>query len=147
MIVLALLVAYPIVYTGFLSVTDNQAPMSPEEFRRHGRRASDEAAVWNTLYYVLGSIILQVTLGTLVGILLNQKFRGRGIVRAVALIPGRAGIVAATLAWMFHTEFGIINYMLTRRTRQARVGWLTDRDKVMPAMIAINAWKLFPSSP
>ena len=64
---------------------------------------------------MLGSIVLQVTLGTLVGILLNQNFRGRGIVRALALIPWVVpGIVAATTwAWMFHTEFGIINYMLT----------------------------------
>ena len=26
----------------------------------------------------------------------------------------------------------------------APVGWLTDRNTVMPAMIAINGWKLFP---
>ena len=79
-----------------------------------GRRST---AVWNTAYYVLGSIVFQIILGTLVGILLNQKFRGRGFVRSLALIPWVVpGIVAATTwAWMFHTEFGIINYMLTSR--------------------------------
>ena len=48
-------------------------------------------------------------------ILLNQNFRGRAIVRSITLIPWVIpGIVAATTwAWMFHTEFGIINYMLT----------------------------------
>jgi multiple sugar transport system permease protein len=46
---------------------------------------------------------------------------------------------------MFHTEFGIINYMLTSaHVIDAPVGWLTGRDTVMPALIAINAWKLFP---
>jgi multiple sugar transport system permease protein len=147
-IVLALLVAYPIVYTGILSVTDNQgAYVGMKNYAAMASARVTKQAVWNTLYYVLGSIVLQVTLGTLVGILLNQKFRGRGIVRAVALIPWVVpGIVAATTwAWMFHTEFGIINYMLTAtHIVGAPVGWLTDRDKVMPAMIAINAWKLFP---
>jgi multiple sugar transport system permease protein len=54
-------------------------------------------AVVNTAYYVLASIFFQVVLGTLTGILLNQNFRGRGLVRALALIPWVVpGIVAAT---------------------------------------------------
>ena len=147
-VVLALLVAYPIVYTGILSVTDNQgAYVGLKNFSAMAGARVTRTAVWNTGYYVLGSIVLQVTLGTLVGILLNQKFRGRGLVRSLALIPWVVpGIVAATTwAWMFHTEFGIINYMLTAtHLTDAPVGWLTDRNTVMPAMIAINAWKLFP---
>lgn len=79
--------------------------------------------------------------------MLNQEFRGRGFVRALALIPWVVpGIVAATTwAWMFHTEFEIINYMMTSAHIVSEpVNWLTDRDTVMPAMIAINSWKLFP---
>ena len=67
--------------------------------------------------------------------------------RAITLIPWVVpGIVAATTwAWMFHTEFGIINYMLTAPgIIHEPVGWLTNRDTVMPVMIAINVWKLFP---
>ena len=67
--------------------------------------------------------------------------------RSITLIPWVVpGIVAATTwAWMFHTEFGIINYMLTAPgIIDEPVGWLTDRDTVMPVMIAINVWKLFP---
>jgi multiple sugar transport system permease protein len=56
------------------------------------------------------------------------------------------GIVAATTwAWMFHTEFGIINYMLMAPDLiEHPIGWLTNRDTVMPVLIAINVWKLFP---
>jgi multiple sugar transport system permease protein len=56
------------------------------------------------------------------------------------------GIVAATTwAWMFHTEFGIINYMMTAPGLiEAPIGWLTNRDTVMPVLIAINVWKMFP---
>ena len=147
-IVLGMLIVYPIAYTGLLSVTDQAGNfVGFKNFAIMAKAGVTRTAVWNTFYYVGGSIIFQITLGTAVGILLNQKFRGRGLVRALTLIPWVIpGIVAATTwAWMFHTEFGIINYMLTSSNIvEAPVGWLTDKNVVMPALIAINVWKLFP---
>jgi multiple sugar transport system permease protein len=147
-IVLGMLIVYPIIYTGLLSVTDNAGNfVGWKNFQTVGKARVTIQAVWNTAYYVGGSIVFQVVLGTLAGILLNQKFRGRSIVRSITLIPWVIpGIVAATTwAWMFHTEFGIINYMLTSTgIADKPIGWLTDRNTVMPALIAINVWKLFP---
>ncbi len=66
-IVLAMLIAYPIVYTGLLSVTDR--PGDYVGLKNYAAMASARVttqAVWNTAYYVLGSIVFQVMLGTLV---------------------------------------------------------------------------------
>ena len=105
-------------------------------------------AFWNTIWWVGGSIVFQVRARhVLTAILLNQNFRGRALVRSITLVPWVVpGIVAATTwAWMFHTEFGIINYMLTAPGLiDEPVGWLTNGNTVMPVMIAINVWKLFP---
>lgn len=148
LIVLAMLIAYPVVYTGLLSVTDNQGQyVGTANFARVLAARATPQAFWNTIWFVGGSIVFQVILGTAAAILLNQNFIGRGIVRSITLIPWVVpGIVAATTwAWMFHTEFGIINYMLTAPgIIPAPVGWLTNRDTVMPVLIAINVWKLFP---
>jgi len=148
LIVLAMLTAYPIAYTGLLSVTDNQGEfVGTRNFARVLGARATPTAFWNTLWWVGGSIVFQVLLGTATAVLLNQSFRGRGVVRAITLIPWVVpGIVAATTwAWMFHTEFGIINYMLTAPgVIDAPVGWLTNADTVLPVMIAINVWKLFP---
>ncbi|TNC51636.1 sugar ABC transporter permease [Rubellimicrobium rubrum] len=148
LIVLLALIAYPVVYTGILSVTDGSGAFTgTENFRDVLSARMTPRAFTNTLWWVGGSIIFQVILGTAAAILLNQEFPGRGIVRAIAVIPWVVpGIVAATTwAWMFHTEFGIINYMLTGPgLMDEPVGWLTNPDTVMPAMIAINVWKLFP---
>jgi len=147
-IVLGMLIVYPIAYTGVLSFTDSAGHyVGFKNYDRiiHSRVTS--RAVWNTAYYVLGSILFQIVLGTLTGILLNQKFPGRGLVRSMTLIPWVIpGIVAATTwAWMFHTEFGIINHMVVSSGLTDKpLGWLTDRNTVMPALIAINVWKLFP---
>src|SRR6188508_2971707 len=87
-IVLAILIAYPIFYTGLLSVTDEAgAFVGLKNFEAVVKSRATSTAVWNTAYYVLGSIVFQVVLGTIVGILLNQQFRGRALVRSLALIP------------------------------------------------------------
>ena len=44
-------------------------------------------AFFNTIYWVFGSIVFQVILGTATAVLLNQNFYGRALVRSVALIP------------------------------------------------------------
>lgn len=88
-----------------------------------------------------------MVLGTIAGIALNQPIRGRGAFRAILLIPWVVpGIVAATTwAWMYHTEFGIISYGLMQMGMiDAPVGWLTERDTVLPSLIAVNSWKMFP---
>lgn len=146
-IVLAMLIAYPVIYTGYLSVTDPQGALTTKNFVNVIRAPASLQAFLNLIYFVGGSIVFQVVFGTAAAILLNQSFYGRGIVRSITLIPWVVpGIVAATTwAWMFHTEFGIINYMLTGAGAIPEpIGWLTNKDTVMPVMIAINVWKLFP---
>jgi len=148
LIVLFMLIAYPVFYTGLLSVTNDQGQFTGlQNFSDVLRPRVTTQALWNTLWWVGGSIFFQVILGVAAAILLNQNFMGRALVRSIALIPWVIpGIVAATTwAWMFHTEFGIINYMLTSTgALDESVGWLTRGNTVMPAMIAINVWKLFP---
>ena len=148
LIVLFMLIAYPVFYTGLLSVTNDQGHFTGlQNFSDVLRPRVTTQALWNTLWWVVGSILFQVLLGVAAAILLNQNFMGRALVRSITLIPWLIpGIVAATTwAWMFHTEFGIINYMLTSTgALDEPVGWLTRSNTVMPAMIAINVWKLFP---
>jgi multiple sugar transport system permease protein len=148
LLVLFMLIAYPVAYTGLLSVTDGDgAFVGLKNFAAVLKPRVTTQAFFNTMVWVLGSIVFQMILGIATAILLNQNFRGRGALRAVTLIPWVVpSIVAATTwAWMFHTEFGIINYMLTGPgIIQTPIGWLTNKDTVLPVLIAINVWKLFP---
>ncbi|KAA0697923.1 sugar ABC transporter permease [Neorhizobium sp. P12A] len=147
MIVLAMLIAYPIAYTVFLSATDAHGALTTRNFVNVLRPPVTRQAFVNLIYFVGGSIVFQVTLGTAAAILLNQHFTGRALLRSITLIPWVVpGIVAATTwAWMFHTEFGIINYMMTGAgILPAPISWLTNGNTVMPVLIAINVWKLFP---
>jgi multiple sugar transport system permease protein len=148
LVVIAILVVYPIVYTVWLSVTDAAGTfVGLENFRTIALSQVTSTAAINTLYFVGASIVGQVVLGTAAGILVNRRFRGRGLVRSLMLIPWIVpSIVAATTwFWMLHSEFGIVNGVLAATGIVAEpIGWLTNGSSVMPAMIAINIWKLFP---
>src|SRR5260221_598658 len=95
---LAALIGYPLVDTAILSVTDDQGAFVG--LQNYQDVLSDELtglSAWNSVVYVFGSILFQIALGTVAGILLNQRFVGRGLVRALMLIPWIVpGIVAAT---------------------------------------------------
>ena len=87
-VVLAVLIAYPIAYTVVLSVTNEAGEfVGVKNYDRMASARVTGTAVWNTAYYVGGSIVFQLLLGTAAGILLNQKFRGRAVVRSAMLIP------------------------------------------------------------
>ena len=145
---MAVLIAYPLVYTGWLSVTGERGGfVGVENFATIIDDSVTALALRNTIVYVGASVALQVVLGAAVGILLNQPFRGRGIVRSVVLLPWvvPAIVTATNWGWMLHTEFGIVNYMLTQvGVIPAPVGWLTTRATVLPALIAVNVWRMAP---
>ena len=148
MALLAILILYPVVSTVILSFTDAAGRyVGGDNYAAAFRSSSTIRVIFNTIYYVAGSVILQLVIGVAAGILLNQKFRGRAVVRSLMLIPWVIpGIVAAmTWAWMFHTDYGIVNYALVSLgIIDQPVGWLTNPSTVMPALIAVNAWKMFP---
>jgi multiple sugar transport system permease protein len=148
LLVLAIFIVYPMISTVLMSVTDANGTFTGlENYTSIATSSTTSRAFTNTIFYVGLSIIFQMVLGTGVGIVLNETFRGRALVRSLMLIPWVIpGIVAAmTWAWMFNTDFGIINYALKQLGIIAQpVGWLTNPSTVLPALTAVNIWKMFP---
>jgi multiple sugar transport system permease protein len=148
LLALAALLLYPLLDTVRLSLTDDAGRfVGLANFAAVLEARLTGIALRNTIVYVGGSLVLQIVIGTAAGILLNQPLRGRAALRSLILIPWIVpGIVAATTwAWMFHYEFGILNWLwVASGLGEEPVGWLTRRDTVLPSLIAVNVWKLFP---
>ena len=97
----------------------------------------------NTLLWVVASTVAQLILGFGAALLLNQKFRLRGLARAAALSPWAVSGVLTGLMWvyMFHGQVGIINDILVRLGIISRpIPWMSQLSTSLPTTIFANTW-------
>ncbi|WP_376705894.1 sugar ABC transporter permease [Mesorhizobium sp. ISC25] len=104
-------------------------------------------AVWNTVRFAVISVTCETVLGMIVALVLNTKFRGRGIVRAAILIPWAIPtIVSAKMwQWMLNDQFGIINDVLLKLGLvSTKIAWTASADTAMVAVLVVDIWKATP---
>ena len=70
----------------------------------------------NSLKWVVSEVGLQLIFGMILALLLNQTFKFRGVVRAVAFIPWAISGVLASTMWslMFNEHMGVLNDLLMK---------------------------------
>lgn len=104
-------------------------------------------AVSNTIRFSFISVLLETIFGTIVALVLNAEFPGRGLVRAAILIPWAIPtIVSAKMwGWMFNDQFGIINDLLLRlHLIDHKIAWTASADTAMLAVLIVDIWKTTP---
>jgi multiple sugar transport system permease protein len=99
----------------------------------------------NTAIYTLGTAVLSLVAGVLAGVLLNTRFRGHSIVRAILATPWAVPGVAAAIIWLwiFNVHNGILNRTL-EWVGLGRFGWLQSPSLAMVCVIVATAWLLAP---
>src|ERR671932_811835 len=86
-------------------------------------------------------------LGMAIELILIPAYKGRALVRTVALLPWALPTALLGLAWtwIFNDQFGVWNDILMRLgIIQAGVNWLGDPMTAMMAVIAADVWKTTP---
>jgi trehalose/maltose transport system permease protein len=104
-------------------------------------------SVWNTVWFALVSVSIETVLGTIVALILNAHFPGRGIMRAVILVPWAIPTVVSAKMWnwMLHDQFGVINDMLLRLGLiAAPVTWTASPDTALWTVVMVDVWKTTP---
>jgi multiple sugar transport system permease protein len=118
------------------------------------------AALATTLTYSVLGTAGAIGLGLVAALALRRPFRGRGIVRAMMLLPYVAPIVAVTFAWstMLNPQFGLVNHWGTRLLGwDEPIAFLSQRSgevsllgltfgvpTALLTVIAFEAWRSFP---
>lgn len=154
LLLLALVFAYPILRAFWLSLfTQNlgtQLKLVFSGLDNYGRMAGDGRfwqSLWNTSIFTLASVFLELILGMGVALVLNQSFRGRGIVRTISLLPWAlpTALMGLAWAWIFNDQYGIVNDILLRLgILETGVSWLGDPTLAMMAVIIADVWKTTP---
>lgn len=104
------------------------------------------AALVVTLKFTVLSTIIIYLLGLFGSLILNVKFPGRTLVRALFLIPWIVPSVVSNQIWrmMFLKDFGIINKLLMNvGLIKENIYWLFG-DNALWSMIIARAWSSFP---
>jgi multiple sugar transport system permease protein len=100
-----------------------------------------------TLQFTFGSVTLSLIGGLLIALLLNESFKGRGILRSLALIPWAIPPVVNGILWkwIFDAKAGFLNALLWNLgIIESYKGWLADRNLVLPCMVWAYAWNAIP---
>jgi multiple sugar transport system permease protein len=142
---------YPFFRTFYFALTDYNPAFPPLQFTgfanfaRMGNDLAVSSSVSFTVVFVLLSTLLQLFFGVLVALLLNSAFHGRGLARAVNLIPWAIPMVVAAIGfrWMFDSEYGIITDLIYRLSGLT-IPWLTTPLGAKAAVILANVWKSTP---
>jgi multiple sugar transport system permease protein len=154
LMILALVFAYPILRAFWLSTfTQNLGTQLTAEFSgltNYARLLGDSRfwqSLWNTSVFTAFSITLELLIGLVFALILNQTFRGRGLVRTIALIPWAlpTAVMGLAWAWIFNDQFGVVNDILIRLGFiQDRITWLGEPTRAMLALIFADVWKTTP---
>ncbi len=105
------------------------------------------AALRNTALFTALSVALEMALGIAFALLLHQRFRGRGGVRALMMLPWAlpTAVMALAWAWIFNDSFGVLNDLLEHLGLIARpVAWLGGPATAMLALVIADVWKTTP---
>ncbi len=99
-------------------------------------------AMLNTLYYTAGSVVLILAFSLLTALMLNQGIKLRSMFRTLYFIPNVSSLVAVSLvwAWIYNSDFGLINNILRAIGVADPPKWLADTKWAMPSVIVMSAW-------
>lgn len=105
------------------------------------------AAVGHTAIFTVGAVTLELFLGLILALALNQAYRGRGLVRAAVLVPWAIPTVVAALVWNFMFQpAGITNELLQSvgLMGDEKLVWFNDAVTAWVPVILSDVWKTTP---
>ena len=99
-----------------------------------------------TIIWTLASTFFAFLLGLGAALSLHREFVGRGLMRALLLIPYVISAVAASYVWkwLYHSDFGVIGALAVQLGITAEpINFLDNRQTVLASLIVVNIWKEF----
>ncbi|MBQ9148079.1 MAG: sugar ABC transporter permease [Oscillospiraceae bacterium] len=92
----------------------------------------------NTIVWTVAVVVLSTVLGFILALLLNNKFKGRKIARAIVVFPWATTLVIQASVWKFiiNTDYGALNTLLKS------LGIITESINWTPTPEAFFTWEI-----
>lgn len=104
-------------------------------------------ALANSAVWVLVSVAIQTVLGFWLATLLNRRFKGRGLYRALVLSPWAVAGVMVGIIWslIYGETYGVLNDLLRRfGLIERNISWFSSGNAAMAAAVIANVWRGIP---
>jgi multiple sugar transport system permease protein len=139
--------AYPLVWTGYLSLTSYDLLSSPRWIGLDNYRylLQDDPQIWpavsNTLWLIAVSVPVTVLFAFGIAMLLTRATRGVGAFRTVFYLPALVPPVAATLAFVYilNPSTGPVNTILGWLGVESPL-WFNDPGWSKPSLVLLGMW-------
>src|SRR5919106_1432097 len=154
LILMGVVAAYPIGYAIWLSLNEYSVRV-PGLSRWAGFGNYSDAlsssefweAVRTTFLFTGISVTLELAIGLGMALAMHEAFKGRGLLRAVVLVPWAVLTVVSAIIWraIFEPTLGLAPQMLdTLGLPGADVVWLGERGYALAVMVLADVWKTAP---
>jgi trehalose/maltose transport system permease protein len=156
-LVITLIALFPLAQTFYLSFTN--ARFGQEETQFNGLTnyvnliTNDSVfadGVKVAIFFTLITVTFETVLGLIIALVVNSNFKGRGVMRAVMLIPWAIPTVVSTKlwAWMYNDQSGVFSDMLQRlgivKGNFAFLATNNGTPFALGVISAIDIWKTTP---
>ena len=146
---------YPLGQTIYYSFTDQQflAGVEPtkwvglENYKDLIHDTLFRDAVVLTVKFTLITVFFEFVLGMIIALTVNSGFRGRGVMRAMMLVPWAIPTVVAAQMWkwMYNDIYGVVNDAGVRlHLLSHNVAWISQPNTALGSVAAVDIWKTTP---
>ena len=151
-LMVACLVLYPVGYAVWLSFHRKHAYLPVETFigLTNYKNLFVDPQFWESFWlgtvYGFSTIGLQIVLGVGAALLLAESFKGRSLVRGIALFPYVVPTIVVVLIWrwILNDSYGLLNHILQSiGVVSAPVTWLGP-SMILISLILVSTWTFFP---
>lgn len=101
-------------------------------------------AVVKSAIFGFGSVAFQIVVGVPFALILQKKFRGNAVARAIVLLPYLIPVIVVGLVftWMFNPQYGALNLIpMQLGILEQPINYLGSTDIAMYAIIIAASWK------
>lgn len=146
--VMLVFTVYPVLRSGYLSLTKNKMGMDRPEWIAFGNytRLFGSTLFWkvmrNTAFFALYTVIPSMVIGLLLALLVNRRGRHIGFIRTAYFYPSVMPMIAIASVWMFiyMASNGLFDQMLVSLGMEP-MNVLSHKETVLPAMAVMYVWR------
>lgn len=154
LLLVAFFTLYPLAYAAFLSThkflltqPGNNPFIGTRNFEQVIADELFNVSALNGLKFIALTVPAVTVLGLAVALLVNEKLRGFGILRALILLPWAIPLVSAGILWklLLHGNIGAVSGALVQLgLTENYIPWLSKPDLAMYSVSFAHIWREFP---